>query len=141
MTPMVSGFCANANGLAPSADRAASDFSVSRRLNCWLMEISSVGRVGKAGSEGSGGGHQQAHVRRHHAPALRRAHPGLALPAGAVAADAAELDVGGGDIAPEGGDHGLEHVTLQALCRAASTEAGDGVEAVQVLVDAVAQRV
>src|SRR3954470_5920563 len=107
MTPTVSGFWARAKGLAPRADRAARDFSVSRRLKCWLMEFSSRGL-----ESGSG---KQAHVRGDHAPALRHAHPGLALAAIARAAVAAEFDVGGGEVMAVGGDHRLQHFAPQAL--------------------------
>src|SRR5262245_829639 len=102
------GFCAKAWGTAPRADRAARDFSVSRRLNCWLMELSSGGWK-------KGSCKKQAHVGGDHAPAFGQAHPGLALAADALGVGTSEFDVGGGEVAAVGRDDGLEQLARRAL--------------------------
>ena len=85
---------------------------------------------------------QQRDVGGDDAPALGRTHPGVALPAGAVAAMAAELAVGGAEVAAVGDDPDLQQVAVEHETGiAAGAEGGDLVVAVELLADAVAQGV
>src|ERR687897_3788572 len=68
------------------------------------------------------------------APALGRTHPGVTLAAGAIAAVAAELAVGGAEIAAVGDDPDLQQVTIEHEAGiAAGAEGGDLVVAVELL--------
>ncbi|KAG1390054.1 hypothetical protein G6F59_015327 [Rhizopus arrhizus] len=83
----------------------------------------------------------QADVCGHHAPACRRAHPGLALATDALATVALEFQVGGGEVGAVGGDGRAPHAAGEALRRAPGAECADRVVAVQVFACAVAQGV
>src|SRR5438445_3611338 len=134
---MVSGFWANAKGLSRAAPSASRDLRVSRRLNCWLMVFSSE-RVDEIEKHDSC---KKRDMRGHHAPALRRAQPGLRLAATALLPLAAEFDVRGREVAPERGDHAPEQFARESLRRPRRTEGADRLVAIQVLGHAVAQRV
>src|SRR5436190_17650448 len=81
-------------------------------------------------------------MRRHDTPAFRRAHPGVTLAADPGLAVAAELAVGGAEIVAVGDDPELEQIAVHHEAGiAAGPEGGDLVVAVELLADAVAQRV
>src|SRR5262245_27186852 len=85
---------------------------------------------------------QQRNMRRHDAPALRGAHPGVALAAGARTAVAPDLAVGGAEVMAVGDDPELQKIAIDDEARvAAGTEGGDLVVAVELLADAVTQGV
>ena len=106
------------------------------------------GRVrGLAEDEGALGLHhrrlaEQRDVGGDDAPAVGRAHPGVALPPGLARAMAAELAVGGAEVVAVGDDPDLQEIAVDDEAGiAAGAEGGDLVVAVELLADAEAQRV
>ncbi|MPN13811.1 hypothetical protein SDC9_161137 [bioreactor metagenome] len=76
---------------------------------------------------------------RHHAPALRHAHPGLALAPGAGRAGTRELDIGDGMVTAEGGDLAAGDRAFEICGGSALAEGLDGGEAVKGFARAIAQ--
>src|SRR3954471_3815069 len=76
---------------------------------------------------------------RDHAPAMRRAHPGLALAPRLRTSLAAELGVGGREIAAVSGDDGVEDLPRQPGRRPRGAELLDRPIAVEVLASAEPQ--
>lgn len=85
-------------------------------------------------------GHQ-TDMRRYHAPALRRPHPGLALASYARAAFALEFQVRGGEVLAIGGDDGAHDLSCKTLRGTLCAEGADLVVTVEVLAGAVTQGV
>src|SRR5580700_8412370 len=76
------------------------------------------------------------------APALGRAQPGMALPAGLAGAVAAKLAVGCAEVAAVGDDPDFQEIAVDDEAGiAAGAEGGDLVVAVELLADAEAERV
>src|SRR3569833_1546964 len=76
-----------------------------------------------------------------HAPVAFDPGPGLALAARPVGARALELGVGGGEVAPESGDHRVRQAALRRAADPADAERLDRLYPVQVLAWAVADDV
>src|SRR5262245_26062762 len=80
----------------------------------------------------------EAYMRCDDAPALRKAHPGLHLPAFAPGADAPVLATRRCDIAPESGDDNPNELALDVGSVARGTKPGNRFVPVELLARAVA---